>query len=236
MSANKREWDLQLYDLLKRAPIDDDAGKFLVLTAGDPAKVTVYSDERGTALTQPATITNGALRFFTDRSVETVDIAVLTAAGVALFLKSVSWSQHRVDVTHEERGPQVLTLPIYGSATALLDSGFDLPERAIVRDVAVQIVTGATALLFDIGVSSDADGFADALACSDAGYHPPIIGTASDGGYGDLLTVHTTNGGDTGLKTFRPTTAADSIVTTAHTAAATAAKGYLFVMMDLPPR
>ena len=80
MASNYVEFEIRLWDTRLQAPIDDDTGLFCVMQAGVPLKQTAYSDDTGTSLTQPATMTNGVMRFFIDSATATVDLSVLTAS------------------------------------------------------------------------------------------------------------------------------------------------------------
>lgn len=194
MSAHlRREYFTKLVDTRTKRPIDDDTGTFQVMTAGDPARATIY-DAAGTALTQEVvgtsfvgrTMTDGKLRFFTDMSVSSVDVSILTAGGRSYFLKGLTPSQHRVDVDPSAQN-YVLVVGINekASSTTIRPLGFQLRKGMLVHDVLVKVTSkfdGAAAASseFDLGRSGDADGFVVKVNCSTTGFrqvHPTISTT-----------------------------------------------------------
>ena len=58
-----REWTFQLWDAQRKISIDDDSAKLLVLTADAPTAPTIYSDDKGTSVSNaertPRSFTNG---------------------------------------------------------------------------------------------------------------------------------------------------------------------------------
>ena len=99
MSSNYTEYYLQLVDTRLGTYINDSTGLYTVLQAGVPLAQTVYSDAQGTALTLPATMSGGKIRFFTASSTTSVDLSVMTSDGRAKFLEGVTATRdHRIDV------------------------------------------------------------------------------------------------------------------------------------------
>lgn len=181
MASNYVEFYLQLIDERLGTPINDDTGLFCVMQAAVPLKQTAYSDAQGTALTQPATMTDGKIRFFIDSATTTVDLSVLTASGRAFFIEAVTTSQHRIPVNTNRDNYQLVgswaILSAHGdtvvSAVFAPFSG-GLPAGIMIKDVFVHITTlGAgvgAGLLVDFGVSGDPDGFIDGTSASATGY------------------------------------------------------------------
>ena len=182
MASNYTDFYLQLVDERLDRPIDDDTGLFAIMQAGVPLKQTAYSDSSGTALTQPATMTNGVIRFFIDSGTSTVDISVLTASGRSFFLEAVTTSQHRIPVNtmrHEWTlvGSWAI-LSAHGdgvvSAVFAPQSG-GMPAGIRIKDVYVHKTTAGVGvgagLLVDFGVSGDPNGFVDGLTATVTGYH-----------------------------------------------------------------
>src|SRR3970040_541198 len=108
-NVNLRHYFLKLVNTRTKRPLDDDSGDFQVYTAGAAARATIYN-AAGTQLTQEVVgtsfisrdMTDGTIEFYTDQSVSSVDVSILTAGGRAYFLKSLTPSQHRVDVDPEK--------------------------------------------------------------------------------------------------------------------------------------
>src|SRR5215472_11233895 len=98
MASNYTEWQLNLWDQRLQRPVSDSTGTAQVLTQGSFAKATIYSDAVGTSATNPMTLANGQIRFFTDVSVTSLDVSFITAGGDAVFLKNIGLGNHRVVV------------------------------------------------------------------------------------------------------------------------------------------
>src|SRR3990167_11349855 len=122
MASNYVEWYIQLVDGRTMTPIDDDSGTYNVLTENDPSEVTIYSDERGTSGSNPGTMTDGVIQFWTDSATTSVDISVLTANGHAFFLEGITQSTHRI-VVWPDRIENTLILPyqVVGASEAIVD-------------------------------------------------------------------------------------------------------------------
>ena len=92
MSVSYREWYFQLWDTQRKISIDDDSAKLIVLTADAPTAPTIYSDANGTSVsnavrTPPRSFVNGTVRFWTDQSVTSVDLSLMTAKGKRISLR-----------------------------------------------------------------------------------------------------------------------------------------------------
>ena len=158
MSATYTEFYVQLINKRTQKPIDDDTGLCNVLTASTATEATIYSDENGTSATNPLTMTDGIIRFFTAVSVTTVDLSILTASGHAVFIETLTPSQHRIEVDTDDYMNQKLIIPfctLTASNIGVIDTGFDLLAGMQVKDIYAHITTAATGGLFSLGVSAD---------------------------------------------------------------------------------
>lgn len=179
MSVAYREWHFVLVDGQTGASIDDDSGQLLVLTAGAPTAPTIYSDDKGTsvsnAIRTPRTFSNGRVRFWTDRSTTSVDLFVCTAKGQSYFLEDVPFSQHRIKIDSKDR-EFVFVMPFGANDNSELDSGLDLPvANMLVKDAYLRVSTADSTETIEIGIlasesGGDADGFVDAASVGTAGY------------------------------------------------------------------
>lgn len=214
-SVNLRHYYAKLVNTRTKRPIDDDSGSYQVMTAGSPARATIYN-AAGTALTQEVvgtsfvsrTMTDGTLEFYTDRSVSSVDVSILTAGGRSYFLDGLTPSQHRVDVDPEMQNfVLVVGINEKASSTTIRPLGFQLRKGMLVHDVLVKVTSkfdGAAAASseFDLGRSGDADGFVVKVNCSTTGFrqvHPTFSTTglvANTVKYGaDLASIHASSTG-----------------------------------------
>ena len=189
MAASYTKYDFQLVNKRTGRPVDDDSGQFIAYTVNTPVKATLYSDANGTSLTQPGTLSNGYGKFWTDTSVTSVDVSILTATGRSYWIEGLTPSQHRVDVDPEkteytlQMGWSIKSAHGDGVVSAL---GFQLQNGMVIHRVYVQkqsagVGVGA-GLLLDFGVSGDPDGFVDGITCTATGYDMvPVLLTAASG-------------------------------------------------------
>ena len=178
MSASYREWYFQLWDTQGKISIDDDAAQLLVLTANAPTSPTIYSDDKGSSVSNPdrtpRTFVNGACRFWTNRDVTSVDLSLLTAKGEAYFYEDVSYSRHRLDVDPFERD-HMLVVPFGVSDNTETDTGIDLPANLLIKDAFIKVTTIDATETISAGILSsesggDADGFVLGTSVATAGY------------------------------------------------------------------
>ena len=174
--ANFKEWFLQLKDFRNQRPIDDDSGFLGVYStsATAPDFVSIY-DRFGTALSNPATFTDGKLQFFTDKSITSVNLTVLTATGYAVFATAISSDEHSLYINRENRR-QLLVFPFkFNSGGTVVDSGFDLPANMLIDDAFVRVTTVDATETIDVGFvnaveSGDENGLIAAASLANAGY------------------------------------------------------------------
>ena len=178
MSASYREWYFQLWDAQRKISIDDDSAQLLVLTAGAPTAPVIYSDDKGSSVSNavrtPRSFVNGACRFWTNRDVTSVDLSLLTAKGEAYFFEDVAYSCHRLDVNPFERD-HMLVVPFGASSASEVDTGIDLPANLLVKDAFIKVTTTDATETLDVGILSsesggDADGFVLLTDVATAGY------------------------------------------------------------------
>lgn len=237
MGTTYTEWHLQLIDGRKSShgasvTIDDDTGVYDVLTAGDPARITLYSDENGTSLSAPATMSNGIMRFYTASSVTSVDITLLTANGHAFFLEDITPSNHRV-VVYPDKMESILILPykVVGASEAVVDTGFDLSANMLVKDVWLHTTTLGTGAVLDVGTSTDADGFLDGITVDATGYLAAAVFEEVPTSAHQLgaLIASTTGKNVRKLHRRANATSGANIVYTNTTSSSTAGAGYVYL-------
>ena len=183
ISANRREWHVQLVNTRTKKPINDDSGTFQVYTAGAAARATIY-DLANTELTQEVvgtsfvgrTMTDGKLSFLTDYTVSAVDISILTAGGRAYFLKGLTDSNQRADVDPDKQEyVLVAAFNDKASATTVRPIGFQLRKGMLIHDVRLKITAafaGAAAASnrYSVGRSGAALGFLNNITMSAVGF------------------------------------------------------------------
>jgi len=232
MASNFVEWYIQLVDGRKMTDIDDDAGVYNVLTEDDPAEITIYSDDRGTSGSNPGTMSNGVIQFWTDSATTAVDISVLTANGHAYFLESVSISDHRIVVMPEKTEQQLIVPYTFsGASETILDTGFDILANMLVKDVYIHVTAAMTGGVLDIGTSTDSDGFVDGVSAATTGYPATLLEEALVSGsslHGTLL-ANLTGGDVRKLHKRANSTSGANIVYTNTTSSSTAGAGYIYL-------
>ena len=182
-----RHFYLKLRNTRTLKPLNDDSGDFQVMTAGSPARATIYNAS-GTQLTQEVVgtsfvsrdMTDGTIEFYTQNSVSSVDISILTAGGRAFFLKGVTASQHRVDVDPEkENYILVLGFNDKASCTTVRPLGMQLRKGMLISDVTLKVTAafaGAAAAsnFYNVGRSTVPLGFVIKQTVSSVGYKPVV--------------------------------------------------------------
>lgn len=235
MAANVNEYYLQLIDGRTGRPIDDDSGKAFVITPGGGSKATVFSDENATAATQPLTFTNGIIRFFTASSVAAVDLTGISSKGYGFFIENLTPSQHRY-VIWPEADETALILPYELNATVtggVVDTGVDLPDNVLVKDVYIDALVAATGGVLNVGVSSGATGFLIAVSVSTTGMK--AVDEFTSAIWGALIT--TTASGYGAKVKFRRANATSGarLVYQNTTSSSTAGSGFIYMKLDRVP-
>ena len=230
--SNYQEWRIQLINNRKNKPIDDDSGVYNVLSADDPSEVTLYADGQGTSATNPGTMTDGVMNFWTSSSQTSVDITVLTSNGHSFFLEDVSVSDARI-LVNTEKMENTLVIPyqVVGASEAIVDTGFDILANMLIKDVFVHITTLGTGAVLDIGTSTDSDGFADGVSVGTTGYPVTLLDEAlvSTSSLIGALLAAITGTNVRKLHQRANATSGANIVYTNTTSSSTAGEGYIYV-------
>jgi len=257
MASNYIEWQFQLFNRRTSRPVSDATGLFRVLTASAATVQTIYKNAEGTAYTQPATLVGGAGRFFTDSSITTVDLTILTASGQSYFVEALTLSQHRVDVDPEKLEYTFICdwQGTSGCGVAAA-SGFSLLAGMRINDVNIHVTTASTATAYDFGVSGTPKGFGSIVQSSATGWRQnEVVLTSSESATfpivaaiqkrGSLLvdfatgySATATAGRSTGFFSKKPyiVTATTALVYgPIETQTALTANGYIYISYDLLP-
>jgi len=256
MASAFQEYHVQLINKRTGSPIDDDAGKFIVMQASASTLQTVYTDDQGTApsfvynnVTQ--TMTNGEVRFWTASGTQSVDLSILTENGQALFIEGLTPSQHRIEVD-TEKYEQTLIMPFYNyiptpfvSASVTIYSsaglgsiwsqGMALPAGSLLKECYARVETLGTGALNNFGVSGTPSGLLQQVTGSVTGlkWASGLIATANTVtfAFGTLLATATSI-----LHRSIFLTAATNLVFGQVTGTVLAAEtGYVYVQYDLLP-
>lgn len=256
-NANYTEYHVQLFNTRTKTWINDDTGLCNVLTASDPTELTIYSDSNGTSASNPLTITDGEIHFYTASSVTSVDLSILTAAGQAVFVEGLTPSQHRVDIDPDATKMNLLIVPYHMNTAcgAVVDTGFDLIAGMKVRDVFIHTTTASTGDGLKIGVSGTSAGFLSTVSTVATGFKvhdapvsdletATVYNVGSTQIRGSLLRVYgsgvstATAGGIRGwwsTKDYLVTAATSLIYEVAATNSGGTGEGYIYVEYQLVP-
>ena len=195
-NLGKREWNIKLMDTRTKSFLNDDSGVYQVYAAGAATRLQI-NNAAGADISQSAnnlggdftsvTMTDGTLKFWTARTVSSVDVSILTAGGRAFFLDGITQNQHRVDVD-PSRTEYVLTVAVDDKASAsnIRKLGFQLKKGMVVHDVFIKVtavLTGSSAISnnnWSFGRSGATIGFARNLALTTTGLKQ--LGTLSTTG------------------------------------------------------
>ena len=239
MASNFVEWYLQLWNARLDQPINDDTGIYNVLTADDPAELTIYSDAQGSSQANPGTMTDGVIRFWTASTTTSCDISVLTAAGQSFFLEGVTQSNHKI-VVNPDASEYTMVVPYAAvGASVSVDTGFTGPANGIVREVWLKATTLGTGFLIDVGTTTDPNGFIVEQTVATTGYKvmgDTLTSISVSGSVGALLVAATATNGGNHLGYVRANqTSGASIVYTNVTVSSAAGGGYIFLRYTRMP-
>jgi hypothetical protein len=194
--AQYKQWDFQLVDARTKRAITA-AAVAVVLTAGTPDVLTLVSDQQGTSQSQPVSMTNGQLTFYTAKSVTSLDLSILDANGNAIYATGLANSVHRLDVFPEQRHQMLVFPMVFNSGGTVTDTGFDLPINLLVKDAFVRVTTVDATETVDMGLlasetGGDEDGFLKALSVATAGFVNayPTVTNGSNIDYHDTTAVY----------------------------------------------
>lgn len=185
------KYDIAIYDpALSRDGFSEDGaittGVYtFVYDAGTKTLSTIYGDGMRTALANPITraqfATDTRLKFFGAAS--SYDIVVNDDKGNTGTYPGVTPKVHSVNL-NRTGADKVFVFPmLFNSGGTVVDTGLDLPAKAHVHNVAVEVVTVDATETVDIGIlatesGGDEDGFIAAMSVASAGFIKPYVTTA----------------------------------------------------------
>lgn len=256
MSAVYTEYDVQLVDSRTNKWINDDTGLCQVMVASSPVEETIYSDANGTSASNPMTMTDGRITFYTAIATTTVDISILTAAGHSVFVSGLTPSQHRVVIDQEKyTGKQFITGYALGTASlTVVDTGFDLLSTMLVKDVFLHVTTLGSSTGVYVGVSGTTDGFLALGVVTTTGwkvYDTPVYTSNTAGTMVSATQIRGTllkdfsAGGNTAAegggqgwfvnKAYKVAAATSLVYANATTNTLATGSGYIYIIYDLVP-
>jgi len=175
MGFNRTEWFFFLKDFLAQDHYKV-ASRYAVMAANSPVLATIYAGkEDGSAVTDRSSAgnSNGAIRFWTDSSVTSLDISILTANGEAIFLKGVTPSVHGIYINRQILTSQ-LVIPLLFNNNVETDTGFTVPGGILMQDILLSVETLDAGETIDIGLdgstTNDPNGLIAAASIATAGY------------------------------------------------------------------
>lgn len=184
------KYDITVYDpALSRDGFSED-GKIssgclvFVYDAGTKTASTIYGDGARTALAAPITraqfATDGKISFFGPNA--SYDIVVCDDKGNTGVYSGVTPNVHSVNL-NRTGADKVFVFPmVFNAGGTVVDTGLDLPAKAHVHNVAVEVVTTDSTETVDIGLlasesGGDEDGFIAAMSVASAGFIKPYVTT-----------------------------------------------------------
>ncbi len=170
MASNYLEMQVNILDARLNRPIADSTGKYTVLTAGSSTALTCYIDGQGTALTLPATLSNGIARFFVDSSVTSFDFVILTATGQARYMRGLTQSNQNIRLDPEQI-TQRLYVPFTTSLSGVVyPTGFSLSQNMLVKDCKLRVNVADASTVVDVGNSTAPVNFILGASVATTGY------------------------------------------------------------------
>jgi hypothetical protein len=189
--TTKRIYDFQLTSLATGVAIRAAGGVCYVASAGASAKVTITDPDNGfAALSNPVALTNGRIRFATEKAIESVDIYVLCPGGEFVILDGAAPGATPEIMVDTNQRNQVYVIPFDiadTTAATETDTGFDLPEDAFVLGMGAGVIvdTVDATETIDVGLRAgesggDADGFMTTVLVSVAGFVKATVVAAGE--------------------------------------------------------
>lgn len=186
-----KKYQIQLMDHRTRDNIVAAGGVCFVAQFGLTSKRVIYSDKDGTLATNPVALVNGRVEFWMlDTITDGADLYILAPGGqfvTVAGLKQLDTNEVYVDLGQLS---QTYKIPFHiddTTATTETDTGFDLPNNAMVMPDGTCVQTTILDAGEDIDVGllasetlGDADGFMDALSVAALGVVVPQIGFSTD--------------------------------------------------------
>ncbi len=159
MGVSLTEYYMQIFDPRTGLTLDDDTGRFTVMTINTATRPTIYSDRfAGTTITNSiGTLTDGVIQFWIAASVTSVDITITTALGQSRFVRGLTPSEHKLSIDQEQRH-QTMIIPFNGEAAAAapFDSLHALVIGALIKDCRVNVITLTASETLDVGITAAA--------------------------------------------------------------------------------
>ena len=228
-------FEIQLQDLHTGTTIATAGGRVYVATANDASKAVLYNADTGLALANPVTPSNGYIRFATLATVETVDIYGMAGGGQSFVRKGVQPGGTTEIFIEGSRADQCQVVPFAAAdvtAATEIDTGFDLPQNALVLpDVSIIVSTVDATETIDVGLLSsesggDADGFIVAASVATAGrIRGALVGTDTLG----ALLKEDTNGSTVLVPATYPVGATARSVTFTLSTGTDTAEGFICI-------
>ncbi len=176
-----KRFNIQLHDHVTRGVIQTSGGVCGAYVAGASAKIAIATSDGGTLATSnnPKALTNGLIEFWTADTVLSVDLYGMAPGGQFFVAKGIAASGPNEIYIDSNARHQAMIIPFDiddTTATTETDTGFDLPENAVVlpEGVGVRVTTLDAGMDIDVGIlaseaNGDANGFMDTILLTTAG-------------------------------------------------------------------
>jgi hypothetical protein len=185
-----QKYEIQVKDARSFDAVSDEglitSGLYtFVYDAGTKTLSTLYSDGNGTSLANPITraqnATDAMIKFWSGSISH--DIFIADDKGNVVEHLGVTPQTHLVPLGRSGSDKVMIFPMVFNSGGTETDTGLDLPYKAHVYDVAVEVVTVDATETVDIGLLSsetagDADGLVAAVSVASSGFVKPFVNTA----------------------------------------------------------
>lgn len=231
------------------ATANASGGTVYVAQAGSPQK-QVLQTVTGAAMSNPFSIVNGVVEFWTVESITSVDIYLQTSGGHFEVIKGVTPSGlNEYTVSNDIRNvTAVIPFAIQDTAAATeTTTGFSLPTNAIVTPLGggVEVTTLESGKTIQVGILSSqsggsASGFYNALSLTLAGQTVPSFsdttGTLNGNTYGAFLASYVAGAPGTGMSYIKQYICNGTAKTISYTLSSgtAAAQGFITIPYVLP--
>lgn len=170
----KLNYHIQLKDLVSGEAIIAAGGKVYVAAAGAPAKLAL-TDKDNNALSNPLSLTRGAMDFFVADTVQAVDLFIQAPGGQFIVVKNVQASGPNEIAIDSSRLDHTMVIPFDIDDTAAnteTNTGFVVPKGIMLPTPTVEVKDADSGITLNVGTlstdSGDADGYIAGVSVASA--------------------------------------------------------------------
>ena len=99
MGKGYTEYFIQLIDAVTKKSVDDSTGTYNVFEAPSTTNsLTIYANDNGVSASNPGTMKNGKMSFYTTSDKTSVNILIITSSGYTKLVNGITPSIHSIEM------------------------------------------------------------------------------------------------------------------------------------------